>query len=128
MPQSLVTAFSLAEALSGRVNRYPGTNRAAIFEAIRSSFRGAADSDRYATNPCVDHALSQRSTGEANRPHSQAVHNWLHGFTVDRHPNGARNWRKDAVELKGGPEAHYSAWDAPARERKLRWPFEGTFR
>jgi hypothetical protein len=91
MPQSLVTAFILAEALAERVNRDLGTNRAAIFEAIRNGFGGAVDSHRYAINPRVDHALNQCSSGEANKPHSQAVHNWLPGFAVDRHPNGARN-------------------------------------
>src|SRR5260370_25742624 len=101
MPQSLVTAFVLAEALSERVNRDLGTNRAAIFEAIRNGFGGAVDSQRYSINPCVDHALSQCSTGEANKPHSRAVHQWLPTFAIGRHPNAARKLVDESAGLEG---------------------------
>jgi hypothetical protein len=100
MPQSLVTAFILAEALSERVNRYLGTNRAAIFEAIRNSFRGAVDSDRYATNPCVDHALSQRfyrRSEQTSFSSRSQLASWLYGRSPSK-------WGQELAERCRGIE------------------------
>ena len=70
MPQSLATAFVLADALSERPDRDLGANCLAALEAVSNRFGGAVDSHGHAINPGIHHALSQCFAGEANELHS----------------------------------------------------------
>jgi len=58
MPQSLATAFVLADALPERLDHDLGANCLTVLEAISNCFGGAVDPYGHTINPGIHHALS----------------------------------------------------------------------